>query len=129
MAVVFFFAGYCCIAELLPLILYLFGERRQGQILSSEPRYEWVFVCGLTLFWLLCYGIVALVRLRRSAQAVLFAMTLFLAFRFMTVPATNSCLYSQREIVAFRIIFLLPLIVSCAYLFRLRFAAKKQEIA
>src|SRR5687767_5170274 len=88
-AVVFFFTGLLCIADLLPRIFYLFGfERDRG--LLWQPGYLWVLLGGLLLSWLLCYGDVAMTRLRPAPQWIFFAMTLFLIFRFMLEPAANS---------------------------------------
>jgi hypothetical protein len=108
-AVVFFFGGLVCIGELLRVIFYALGFER-GRGLMFQSGYLWVVLCGLLLFWLLCYAVVALARLRYGARWAFFGMTLFLIFRFLMAPAANfHC-----------VLLVLPSIGCCIYLWRLR---------
>jgi hypothetical protein len=108
-AIVFFFGGLLCIAELLKLIFYAVGfERSRG--LMFQAGSLWILISGLLLFWLLCYGVVAVARLRHGARWAFFGMTLFLIFRFLMAPSANfHC-----------VLLALPLIACCIYLWRLR---------
>ena len=124
MAVVFLFTGLLCIGEFLPMICYQFGfERDRGLLFQAGGL--WVIVGGLVLFWAICYGVVALIRSRRSVQYVFLAMTLFLTFRFLTEP-DHSFRYSQGEILVRRALLLAPIILSCVYLFRVHLIRKRQ---
>jgi hypothetical protein len=107
--IVFFFGGLLCIAELLKLIFYALGfERSRG--LMFQAGSLWILISGLLLFWLLCYGVVAVARIRHGVHWVLSAMTLFLMVRFLTAPAANfAC-----------VLLVLPLIACSIYLWRLR---------
>jgi hypothetical protein len=102
-AVMFFFMGLVCIAELLAVIFYALGfERSRG--LLFQPGYLWVLLSGLLLFWVLCYAVVALVRQRSVGQWIFLAMTFFLAVRFplclVLLPPVIPCwiyLYLLRQ--------------------------------
>ena len=111
-AIVFFFSGLLCIAELLSLIFYQLGFER-GKGLLFQRGSLWVLLCGLLLFWLLCYAAVALAQLRHAARWVFFAMTIFLTLRFLARSETSF---------VHRTLLLLPPVVSCIYLWRLRLA-------
>ena len=125
-AVVFLCAGLLCIAALLTPVYYFFGfERRVG--LLQQTGYAWVLVGDVLAFWLICYGVVALVRLRPAPQWVFFAMTLFLIFQFFSVPVVNSPFYSPRRIYLNRFLLLLPLLGGCVYLLLPRFRTACRE--
>jgi len=125
-AVVFFFAGLLCIGDLLPRIFYASGFKRETGLLS-QPGYVWVLVGGLLAFWLMCYAVVGLVRLRSAPQWAFFAMTLFLMFRCVSEPAVNSPFHSAQRIYLTRFLLLAPLIAGCVYLLRPGFRAACRE--
>jgi hypothetical protein len=125
-AVAFFFAGLLCIADVLPRIFYKLGFKRETALLF-QPSYGWVLVGGLLAFWLMCYAVVGLVRLRSAPQWAFFAMTLFLTLRFVSEPAVDSPFHSEMRIYLNRFLLLLPLIAGSAYLLRPGFRAACRE--
>lgn len=126
-AVAFVFAGLICIGELLPPVFYALGfERKMG--LLFQPGSGWVLLGGLLAFWLVCYGVVGLTRLHPAPQWAFFAMTLFLTFRCVSEPVTNSPFYSVQRIYLARFLLLVPLIAGCVYLLRPGFRAACREV-
>jgi hypothetical protein len=115
-AVVFFLAGLLCIAELVNLIAAVLGINPAINL----ANLTWVlpgYVLGLCL---VAYGAAMLARLHPAPQWLLWTMTLFLMVRFATMPAGGSPFHSEARIYLNRFLLVLPLIVSSAYLVRLR---------
>jgi hypothetical protein len=125
-AVAFFFAGLLCIGDLLPRVFYALGFKQEIGLLSQRGSV-WVLVGGLLAFWLVCYAVVGLVRLRSAPQWAFFAMTLFLTLRFVSEPAVGSPFHSEMRIYLNRFLWLLPLIAGSAYLLRPSFRATCRE--
>jgi hypothetical protein len=115
-AVVFFLAGLLCIAELVSLISAALGINPAINL----ANLAWVlplYVLGLCL---VAYGAAMLARLHSAPQWLLWAMTIFLTVRLATMPAGDSPFYSEARIYLNRFLLVLPLIMSSAYLVRLR---------
>jgi hypothetical protein len=104
---------------------YLFGFERSIGLLQ-QTGFEWVLVGNVLAFWLLCYGVVALVRLRPLPQWLFLAMTRFLMYQFLSLPV-NSPFYSQQRIYFNRFLLLLPSMAGCVYLLRPRFRTACRE--
>jgi hypothetical protein len=122
----FFFSGLACIAELLAFIFHSLGFQ-QGRGLLFQSGSLLIVLCGLVLFWLLCYGVVAVARLQVGARWAFLAMTVFLLFRFVTAPATRSVLYSAQWTFVLRIVLLLPVVAACIYLWRFARAQERKS--
>ena len=119
-AIVFFAAGLLCIAELVNMITGALGID-PGIKMSN---LAWVlpgYVVGLCL---VTYGAAMLVRLHPAPQWLMWAMTLFLAVDFATMPVRNSPVQSETDIYINRLLLMLPLIAGSVYLLRLRARSK-----
>ena len=125
-AVAFFFAGLLCIGEVLPLIFYTLGFKRETGLLRQDG-YVWVMVGGFLGFCLVCYAVRGLVRLQSAPQWAFFAMTLFITFRCVSEPAGDSPFHSEMRIYLNRFLLLLPLIAGSVYLLRPGFRAACRE--
>lgn len=129
-AVVFFFTGMLCISLLMPPIyIHLFGFSEKGGLIQ-QAGYQWVLVGGVLASWLVLYGVYALTRLHPAPQWAMVAMTLFMLFElvFASQPVDSSPFYSRQQMIFNRLLLMLPLILSCAYLFRPGFRASCREL-
>jgi len=116
-AVVFLFAGMLCVAELFGALLAALGIVEGPNVATMKwllPGY----VVGLCL---VCYGVFLLIKLHPVPQWVMLGMTLFLTVQLAMAPAGDSPFYSAPRIYLNRVLLVLPLLASCAYLARLRF--------
>jgi hypothetical protein len=119
-AIVFFAAGLLSFAVLLSLIFAAMGMEPG----LSMSNLKWLlpgYVVGLCL---VLYGVAMLVRLRPWTVWVMCAMTLFLAFPLLTSEARDSSAYSATRIYINRVLVLLPMFASSAYLVRLLLRSK-----
>ena len=129
-AVVFFLTGMICIALLMPPIyVRLFGFSEKSGLIQ-QAGYQWVLVGGVLASGLVLYGVYALTRLHPAPQWAMVAMTLFMLFElvFASQPVDSSPFYSREQMIFNRFVLMLPLILSCAYLFRPGFRASCREL-
>ena len=115
-AVVFFFAGLLCMAQLLLLAFDWFGI---SPILTTR-NLQWRLPAYLLLLGLDLVGVYLLVRLRPAGKWLMLAMTVFLTAVLLMTPAAATVFYSQPRLYVNRILLLLPMIASCVYLWRLQ---------
>ena len=120
-AVVFLFAGLLCVAELFGAMLAALGIV-QGPNVATMKWLLPGYVAGLCL---VCYGVFFLIKLHPVPQWIMFGMTLFLTVQLAMAPAGDSPFYSAPRIYLNRMLLVLPLLASCAYLARLRFLKPK----
>ena len=116
-AVVFLFAGLLCVTELFGVMLAALGIV-QG---PNVATLKWLlpgYVIGLCL---VLYGVFFLIKLHPVPQWIMVGMTIFLTVQLAMAPAGDSPFYSAPRIYLNRMLLVLPLIASCAYLARLRF--------
>ena len=120
-AVVFLVAGLLCVAELFGAMLAALGIVEGPNVATMKwllPGY----VAGLCL---VCYGVFFLIKLHPVPQWIMFGMTCFLTVQLAMAPAGDSPFYSAPRIYLNRMLLVLPLLASCAYLARLRFLKPK----
>jgi len=120
-AVVFLVAGLLCVAELFGAMLAALGIVEGPNVATMKwllPGY----VAGLCL---VCYGVFFLIKLHPLPQWIMFGMTCFLTVQLAMAPAGDSPFYSAPRIYLNRMLLVLPLLASCAYLARLRFLKPK----
>jgi hypothetical protein len=116
-AVVFLFAGLLCVAEVFGAMLAALGIV-EGPNMATLKWLLPGYVMGLCL---VCYGVFFLIRLHPAPQWIMLGMTLFLTVQLAMAPAGDSPFYSAPRIYLNRMLLVLPLIGSCAYLAWLRF--------
>jgi cation transport ATPase len=122
-AVVFLVAGLLCVAELFGVMLTALGVA-SGASLASMNWLLPGYVVGLCL---VCYGVFFLIKLHPAPQWVMFGMTFFLTVQLTMAPAGDSPFYSAPRIYFNRMLLVLPLIASCAYLARPAFRQASRE--
>ena len=106
---------FLCVAELSGAMLAALGIVEGPNVTTMKwllPGY----VMGLCL---VCYGVLLLDQAPPGApQWIAFGMTLFLTVQLAMAPAGDSPFYSAPRIYLNRMLLVLPLIASCAYLAR-----------
>jgi len=112
-AVVFFFTGLLFMNQVLILAFELFGV----SLALNPGTIKWRLAVFLMAFGLILYGVFLLMRSHPAGRWLMLGMTVFLAAVLLFTPTAASVLYSQPQLYVNRILLLLPLIASCAYLF------------
>ena len=114
-ALVFFVAAMLCSIWLLTVLLGALGLDARLNLTTVK----WMLPACILVLCLVCYGVWLLAQLHPLPQWMMFGMTMFLLVQAITTPA-DSPFYSVSRIYFNRVLLVLPMIASCAYLLRLR---------
>ena len=120
MAVTFFVAGLVAVADLGGAAFAWFGVTTP----LGLDTLPWTLAAFVIALFALLYGVYLLVRLHPAPQWLMAVMTLYFTLRFFITPADGSVLYSPARVFVNRLVLLLPLIVSCGYLYAVRRRAR-----
>jgi len=120
-AVIFFFAGLMFMAQVLIFAFELFGASPALNL----GTIKWRLAVYLAALGLILYGVFLLMRLHPAGRWLMLGMTLFLTAALLITPTAASVLYSQPRLYVNRILLLLPMVLSCVYLFWPRLRASK----
>jgi hypothetical protein len=121
-AVVFFVTGVLSYAQFGGMVANAAGLR--GLHLGNST---WVLSAAVVALCLILYGVASLTRMHRIPQWLMFAMTLLWIIQFAMMPA-DSPFYSPARMYLNRLLVLLPMIASCAYLMTARVRAASRPI-
>lgn len=115
-AVVFFFFGLICSAQVLGMVFGAFGMPG-----ASLANLKWTLSASLLALGLVLCGVYFMTRMHPAPRWLLFAMTLALGVQFALPPPGASPFHSPGRIYLNRALLMLPLVASCIYLMTPRF--------